>query len=57
MHITLQILAGRSNVVQLITWEPLLTTISNTNNLVRYMYMYLYLTYKETFDTQILADH
>lgn len=55
MHITLQILAGRSNVVQLITWEPLLATISNTNNLVRYMY--LYLTYKETFDTQILADH
>lgn len=55
MHITLQILAGRSNVVQLITWEPLLTTISNTNNLVRYMY--LYLTYKETSDTQILADH
>lgn len=51
MHITLQILAGRSNVVQLITWEPL----PNTNNLVRYMY--LYLTYKETFDTQILADH
>lgn len=52
-------MVGRSNVVQPITWKPLLTRISNTNYMywVRHtMYMYLYLAYKVTTDTQILAD-